>query len=119
MEPITDGLKRIMNDRQAQSLPKPSGTPSLPTPTASQAPSEATCQRCGGSQWVYATSKCIPNDKERLVRCPDCTDWLAVSRLTVEEQHHTIDDINDRKDDQRGEMMALRFLGKQMLDDPY
>ncbi len=52
-------------------------------------------------------------------RCPDCTDWLTVSRLTTEEQQHTIAHIKERADDVRGEMMALRFLGKQMLNDPY
>ncbi|MCC6454462.1 MAG: ATP-binding protein [Caldilineaceae bacterium] len=55
----------------------------------------------------------------KLVRCPDCTDWLAHSRLTPEEQAHTLDDIADRDDDSRGEMLALRFLGKEMLADPF
>jgi chromosomal replication initiation ATPase DnaA len=43
-------------------------------------------------------------DFGKALRCPHCTDWLKVSRLTLEEQQHT---------------MALRFLGKQMLDDPF
>lgn len=52
-------------------------------------------------------------------RCTGCTDWLTISRLTAEEQQHTIAHIKERADDARGEMMALRFLGKQMLTDPY
>jgi len=37
----------------------------------------------------------------------------------MEERRHTVDDIADRADDSRGEMMALRFLGKAMLADPF
>jgi len=32
---------------------------------------------------------------------------------------HSLDQIIDRKEDARGEMLALRFLGKQMLADPF
>lgn len=53
------------------------------------------------------------------MRCPTCTNWLGFSRLTEDEQEYTLADIKDRADDNRGEMMALRFLGKQMLDDPF
>lgn len=55
----------------------------------------------------------------RAIRCAACADWLKESRLTVEERTHTIDHLTERADDQRGEMMALRFMGKQMLQDPY
>jgi DNA replication protein DnaC len=54
-----------------------------------------------------------------MVRCPACTDFLKVSRLTPDEQQHTLAHITDRDDDTRDEMLALRFLGRQMLDDPF
>lgn len=60
-----------------------------------------------------------PRDHGKLTRCPACVDWLKTSRLTAEERQHTIADISERDDDHRGEMMALRFLGKQMLADPF
>lgn len=82
-------------------------------------PSDNLCPTCRGALWVYAKSKHIPNDKERLVRCPACTNWIAVTRLTEDEQQHTVDHLTDRSDDVRGEMMALRFLAKQMLNDPF
>lgn len=92
------------------------------TQSASPAPSERAdnrCPVCKGAMYVYAKSKHIPGDKERLVGCPACTNWLAFSRLTPEEQSYTVDSLADRKDDTRGEMMALRFLAKQMIDDPF
>lgn len=94
-----------------------SGPDSSPAMTA--APTDGSCPTCKGVLWVIAKSKHIPGDKERMVRCPACTNWMALSRLTVEEQAHTMDDIRDRADDNRDEMRALRFLGKQMLDDPF
>lgn len=42
-----------------------------------------------------------------------------MSRLTPEERLHTINHITERGDDTRDEMLALRFLGKQMLADPF
>jgi chromosomal replication initiation ATPase DnaA len=59
-------------------------------------------------------------DFGKAVRCDKCTDWLRHSRLTREEQKHTIDDLTDRPgDDPRDEMMALRFMAKAMLVDPF
>lgn len=58
-------------------------------------------------------------DFGKAIRCEHCADWLKSSRLTPEERQHTLDDITERADDTRGEMMALRFLGKQMLADPF
>lgn len=55
----------------------------------------------------------------KAIRCRECADWFKSSRLTAEEQQHTINHIADRVDDERDEMMALRFLGKQMLADPF
>lgn len=55
----------------------------------------------------------------RLVRCPQCTDWLKHSRLTEEERRHRVSDLVDRMEDKRGEMYALRFMARQVLADPY
>lgn len=52
-------------------------------------------------------------------RCPQCTDWLTLSRLTVEERQYTVRDLGNRPDDSRGEMYVLRFLAQAMLDDPF
>lgn len=91
----------------------------MPGSAPQDALSDNNCPVCKGALWVYAVSKHIPGDKERMVRCPQCTNWLSVSRLTAEEQQYTVDHITDRAEDTRGEMMALRFLGKQMLDEPF
>lgn len=48
-----------------------------------------------------------------------CTNLLKVSRLTEEEQTARIDDITTRMDDKYGEGLALRFLAKEMLRDPF
>ena len=67
---------------------------------------------CGGAGWL------IGNNGE-LVRCGKCTNLLKVSRLTEEEQAARIDDITTRMDDKYGEGLALRFLAKEMLRDPF
>lgn len=59
------------------------------------------------------------SDTGRLVRCPQCADLLANSRLSHDEREHAIDDIAKRPDDAHGEAAALRFLGKEMLRDPF
>lgn len=53
------------------------------------------------------------------VRCVACTDWLVHSRLTEEERTFTVQSLVKRPDDQRGEIFVLRFLAKEMLDDPF
>lgn len=118
MEEIKTVMGRITKDLQPHSLQRQSGKPSSTTQIESDLLSDV-CPTCLGAGWIYAVSKCIPNDKERLVGCPACTDWLKRSRLTEEEREHTIEHVAERADDDRGEMVALRFLGKQMLDDPY
>lgn len=54
-----------------------------------------------------------------LVRCPQCSDLLANSRLAVDEREHRVNDIIQRQDDADDEAQVLRFLGKEMLRDPY
>lgn len=55
----------------------------------------------------------------KTVPCSQCADLLSKSRLTLEEQGMTVDSIGPRDDDQTGEDIALRFLGKEMLRDPF
>lgn len=86
----------------------------------SAAPQDARTEcACKGIGWLVLDLPKTHKDFGKAVRCPHCTDWIKVSRLTVEERKHKIDDITDRDDDTRDEMMALRFLGKQMLSDPF
>lgn len=77
------------------------------------------CPNCLGQGFVYYDLRPGEPGFGQTVYCPKCTDWLTLSRLTAEEQAHTIDEIADRDDDPRGEMLALRFMGKEMLRDPY
>lgn len=85
--------------------------PSLPS-----RPLAARCDTCKDAGFVAMLDA---EGKAHTRPCPDCTDWTKRSRLTPEEQKHRMDDIVDRKDDPRREMWALRFMGKQMLADPY
>jgi DNA replication protein DnaC len=39
--------------------------------------------------------------------------------LTPEEREYMIDDLKDRPDDKRREVLVLRFLAKEMLRDPF
>lgn len=55
----------------------------------------------------------------KLVRCAACTNYLATCRLTAEEQRLTVDDLTDRPEDTQGYLLAMRFLAKAMLGDPY
>lgn len=75
------------------------------------------CDICHGSGWrveIYG-----PDTWDfRNVRC-SCVDFLAISRLSEADQKLTIDDLKDRSDDTGRELWALRFLGKEMLADPY
>lgn len=54
-----------------------------------------------------------------LLRCVKCVNLLALSRLNSEEQLLTIDSVTTRKDDHVGEGLALRFLAKEMVRDPF
>lgn len=69
--------------------------------------------RCKGAGWIVS-----PVNYD-LIRCPQCTNLLAGSRLTEDEQHLCVDDIVTRNDDKTGEAIALRFLAKAMLQDPF
>lgn len=89
------------------------------TKTQTATKSHTECQQCGGNGWIALDLPKSHADFGKAVRCDHCTDWLAHSRLTEEERHHKLADIANRPDDKRGEIYVLRFLGKQMLDDPF
>ncbi len=55
----------------------------------------------------------------KAVHCPQCFNFLKASRLTLEEQALTADSIRPRPEDGTQEDVALRFLAKSMLADPY
>ena len=75
-------------------------------------PRSEPCGACGGAGWCYGADYA-------LVRCLSCVNFLASSRLTPEEQALTVSSLGDRADDVNREVMAMRFLAKQMLADPY
>lgn len=77
------------------------------------------CANCGGTGWFTRDVPTHHPDFGKAVRCPTCTDWLVYSRLTEEERQLTIDDLQNRPDDSRGEMYVLRFLAKAMLAEPF
>lgn len=68
---------------------------------------------------MEAVNRYEPHAPPLLRRCPDCTDFLAHSRLTVEERHHRIDDIRDRPDDPAQYALLLRFVARRMLENPF
>lgn len=82
------------------------------SPQASTKTSRSECS-CGGAGWV------ISSLTSELVRCPQCSNLLDHSRLTDEEKRLVVDDIVTRNDDKTGEAIALRFLAKSMLQDPF
>lgn len=69
---------------------------------------------CKGAGWLRSATA-----SGELVRCTQCTNLLSLSRLTEAEKAMSIDDIVTRKDDTEKESIALRFLAKEMLRDPY
>lgn len=75
-------------------------------------PSKVECQ-CKGAGWIIS-----PTNYE-MIRCPKCTNLLDQSRLTEDERMLMVDDIVTRSDDKIGESIALRFLCKAMLQDPF
>lgn len=81
--------------------------------------SPTSCEACGGNGFYRRDVPVGHPDFGKAFRCAACTDWLNYSRLTADEREHKIEDMRNRQDDERGEMFALRFLAKQMLDDPY
>ena len=83
----------------------------LQTGSMQTSPSKVMC-KCKGTGWLY-------REDGGIVRCPQCSDLLKSSRLTPEEQSARIDDITTRSDDKVGEALALRFLAKEMLRDPF
>lgn len=72
---------------------------------------QAVCERCQGMKMLYV----IENGASRLIHCPDCFDFLAMSGLNRREQAYRIDSIQELAPVHA----QLREHGRQMLDDPY
>lgn len=53
------------------------------------------------------------------IRCTACANYLAGSRLTLDEQRITVDTMSSRTEDTQGYITAMRFLAKEMLRDPF
>lgn len=111
-EALNDLLARLSNR-----TPPCSGA--LPTPTTrSRVPAHA-CPACGGAGFVVPDLPYTDPGFGKVVRCTTCANFLATCRLTPEEQKLTVNDINPRPDDTGGYVVALRFLAKEMLRDPF
>ncbi len=115
LDEIGQGILARLETGMYRNAPKPSitgsGKKNLPR-ESTQTNRSSDCAICGGAGWVIA------NDGQ-LARCGKCTNLLKSSRLTEEEQSTRIDDISTRIDDKIGEGLALRFLAKEMLRDPF
>lgn len=93
--------------------------PSLSPSTQIATRTSGACVVCGGDGWVVPDLPPTDPAFGRSVRCKHCKNYLATCRLTTAEQALTINSLVNRPEDSAGYIVAMRFLAKEMLRDPF
>lgn len=112
-EALNDLISQL---RRKTTPPPPSASTPIPM-TRSRAASG--CPACGGAGFVVPDLPYTEPGFGKTIRCVVCANFLATSRLTPDEQQLTIDAMSSRPEDTQGYIVAMRFLAKQMLSDPF
>jgi hypothetical protein len=121
-EALSDLLRRLSQRPPSSSTPtltRPSEAKTVDPAQGKPKPLAGACSACGGAGFVVAD---LPHNDPgfgKLVRCGACANYLATCRLSTAEQRLTIDDLKGRPGDEHGYALVMRFLGKQMLADPF
>lgn len=110
-----EALNDLISQLRRKTTPPPpsSSTPILTTPIRIECPS------CSGAGFVVPDLPYTDPGFGRPIRCTACANFLATSRLTPDEQQLTVDTMVNRPEDTQGYIIAMRFLAKQMLKDPF
>lgn len=79
------------------------------------------CPKCKGAGYYYVEN-ISPGQRFgqiETVKCWECYDFLGRSRLTLEEQNHTVDRLRARKEDEEKQLAAMQFICRAMLRNPF
>lgn len=90
---LSPGLKTSSPPKKSQKSSKPTGCGRQPPAGDSGAALQQACPICDSTGWYYCTSELEHDGFGKAMACPQCTDYLARSRLSEKERQYTIAEL--------------------------